>query len=72
MAIRVVTKCLDSNDQFLWHYIQRANRKLRVRCIDGESCITPDMVNTDGNDAGLATQYKPTVGNRVEGWDKTL
>ena len=60
---------------FLWHYVQRANREnflYELTNIDGESMqytrYGEGMFYKWHNDAGLATQYKPTsVGNRADG-----
>ena len=56
---------------FLWHYVERANREnflYDLKCIDGESLQYTRYQEGEfynwHNDAGLATQFKPTaVGN---------
>ena len=59
---------------FLWHYVERANREnflYNLKCIDGESLQytrygVGEFYNWH-NDAGLATQFKPSaVGNDGE------
>ena len=59
---------------FLWHYVERANREnflYDLKCIDGESLQYTRYQEGEfynwHNDAGLATQFKPTaVGNDNE------
>ena len=59
---------------FLWHYVERANREnflYNLKCIDGESLQYTRYQEGEfynwHNDAGLATQFKPTaVGNDNE------